>query len=120
MSRTDPAKAVAAVIAAYAEGTRSRDTAALAALFHPCAVMVGHVGPDLLTGGPQPFFDSLAANNPGPAYAWAITEVSVIGATATATLVEDGLFGRSFVNRFHLIREGESHWRITAKLFHHD
>lgn len=120
MSRTEDVSAVSRVLRDYAEGTRDSDVARLKSIFHPTAIMVGYLGADAEIGSPEPFFNDLATATVGPEYAWAITEISVIGATATATLVEDGLFGRSFVNRFHLIRSADGAWRITAKLFHHD
>lgn len=120
MPRTADAAAIAAVLDAYTRGTRTRDTAAIRAVFHPGAVMAGYVGPDLGVGGIAPFLAALEANTVGPDYASAITGIEILGHTATATVVEDNLFGRSFVNRFHLIRQPQGGWVITAKLFHHD
>lgn len=122
MNRTSDASAVLAVIREYEEGTRTRDTDRLRAIFHPNAVMSGYLGPNLLVGAPDPFYAHLEANpvDDGVAlYTSTTTSVSVTGKTATATTVEDNLFGMSFVNAFHLIGDGGA-WTITAKLFHHD
>lgn len=120
MSRPADTDAVAAVLAAYTQGTRSRDTAAIRRIFHPNAVMVGYLGPNLTDGGIDPFLAALEGNAVGPDYASAITSIQVTGATASATVVEDNLFGLSFVNHFHLIRQSSGAWVITSKLFHHD
>ena len=122
MNRTEPAAAIAAVMDAYTEGTRARDAAAIRALFHDDAVMSGYLGPQLLVGSIDPFLAHLEANpvdDGETLYASRIVSIAVEGATATARVVEDNLFGISFVNDFHLVR-GESGWTITSKLFHHD
>lgn len=119
MSRTGDAAEVEAVLRAYEEGTRARDPEALRRVFHEGAVMSGWLGPDFLVGGPEPFYDALAAQEVGPGYAARVTAIDVVGATARARTVEDGLFGLSFVNEFHLAR-GPEGWRIVSKLFHHD
>lgn len=119
MKRTADAAAVAEVMAAYGSGTRARDVEALKAIFHPNAVMSGYLGPELLIGSPQPFFDHLAANEVAESYRAETTAVDVAGATARARVVEDDLFGMSFVNEFHLVRS-DGRWLIVSKLFHHD
>jgi hypothetical protein len=115
MSETDPR----AVIDAYAEGTRTRDIDMLRAAFHPDAVMSGWLGPDLLHGSPQPFFDALGANEVGPDYRSEITALEVDGPIAWAETREENLLGLSFLNRFHLLRLEDGTWRIVAKLFRH-
>lgn len=119
MTRTSDAAQVAAVMDAYAEATRARDEPALRALFHEGAVMTGRLGPDLLVGGIEPFLGALRGNEVGPGYVARTTALEVTGDTARAQVVEDDLFGLSFVNDFHLIRD-EDGWRIVSKLFHHD
>ena len=119
MNRTADAKAVAAVMDAYIAGTKNRDVAGLKAIFHKDAVMTGYLGLNLALGSPQPFYDALEANEIAPDYAAHVTSVEVTGATATGQIVEDNLLGLSFVNNFHLIREGDQ-WLIISKLFHHD
>lgn len=119
MRRTDDVAEVEAVLRAYEDGTRERDPETLRAVFHEGAVMSGWLGPDFLVGGPEPFYDALRAQEVGPDYTSRVTAVDVVGATARARTVEDGLFGLSFVNEFHLAR-GPEGWRIVSKLFHHD
>ena len=73
MNRTDDTLAAKAVIADYIKGTKLSDPELLKSVFHENAVMAGHLGPDLLLGGPQPFFDAIAANKVGPNYLGEIT-----------------------------------------------
>jgi len=117
MNRTDDTLAAKAVIADYIKGTEQSDPELLKSVFHENAVMAGYLGPDLLLGGPQPFFDAIAANKVGADYKGEITSISVTG--RTATVVEDNLYDLSFVNQFHLLNV-DGNWTITAKLFHHD
>ncbi|MEM7378284.1 MAG: nuclear transport factor 2 family protein [Pseudomonadota bacterium] len=120
MNRTDESRAVSAVVAAYLRGTRDRDVETLKGVFHPNAVMSGYLGPNKLIGSPEPFYAHLEANpHPDDHYTGEITEVEVVGRTARARLVEDNLYGLSFINDFHLINE-DGQWSIVSKLFHHD
>ncbi|MGR3492999.1 MAG: nuclear transport factor 2 family protein [Shimia sp.] len=119
MSRTKDPAAVQEILDAYTTATRARDVDGLRAVFHDNAVMSGYLGPDLLVGSPQPFFDFLAGNEVAPDYASHTLSIDVTGQTASATVVEDNLFGMSFVNHFHLVKD-ENGWSITSKLFHHD
>ena len=81
--------------------------------------MSGYLGPNKLIGSIQPFLDHLDANEHGPGYTHELVSVSVTGRTAIARIVEDNLYGMSFVNDFHLINE-DGTWLIVSKLFHHD
>lgn len=115
MSESD----VRAVIDAYAEGTRTRDVGKLRECFADGAVMSGWLGPDLLVGGPEPFYGALEANEVGPDYRSEVTEMRVEGPIAWAETREENLLGMSFVNRFHLVRGADDRWRIVSKLFAH-
>ena len=117
--RTIEANAVAAVMEAYIEGTRTRNTLKLKAIFHKEAVMSGYLGDALLMGSPEPFFEAVENNEIAPNYMARVVHVEVTGDTACARIVEDNLLGKSFVNDFHLVN-GEEGWRIVSKLFHHD
>ncbi|MBY5935202.1 nuclear transport factor 2 family protein [Tateyamaria omphalii] len=119
MNRTDDAAAVEAIVNTYIKGTADRDVDLLKTVFHENAVMAGYLGPAKLIGSPQPFYDHLTANEHGPGYVAKITHIAVTGRTAVARIVEDSLYGMSFVNDFHLMNDDGS-WVITAKLFHHD
>lgn len=119
MNRIDDTLAVKEVVGNYIEGTATSDPDLLRSLFHETAVMSGYLGPDMLVGSPEPFYQAIAARKVGPDYKGEITEVSVIGRTATATVVEDNLYDLSFVNTFHLLNV-DGAWTITSKLFHHD
>ncbi len=108
-----------AVVEAYVTGTRTRDTLLLKEIFHENAVMSGWLGPDLLVGGPEPFYGALEANEVGDDYTAEITELTETGNIATATLAEENLLGLSFTNLFHLVQLADGSWRITSKLFRH-
>ena len=71
--------------------------------------MSGYLMGALGIGGPEPFFE-VVANNPsaeasGAPYSAEITQVSVAGKVASATLVEKGFLGMDFIDFFHLIEE---------------
>ncbi len=119
MNRTDDTVAVKAVVSDYIRGTAESDPERLKSVFHEKAVMSGYLGPDLLLGGPEPFFEAIGQRKIGPDYRAEITEITVVGQTATATIVEDNLYDLSFVSTFHLLKV-EGAWTITSKLFHHD
>ena len=119
MNRTEDAAEIARILRIYEDGTRERDVEALRAVFHEGAVMSGWLGPDLLVGGPEPFYEALRGREVGLGYAARVTAIEVTGATARAQVVEDDLWGLSFVDDFHLVR-GADGWRIVSKLFHHD
>ncbi len=108
-----------AVVDAYVTGTHNRDTALLKTIFHENAVMSGWLGPDMLVGGPEPFYGALEANEVGADYTAEITQLDEMDQIATATLKEENLLGLSFTNLFHLIRLADGTWRITSKLFRH-
>ena len=110
---------VRAVIDAYAEGTRTRDIAKLKGCFAEGAKMTGWLGPDLLQGGPEPFYGALEANEVGDDYTSEITALTVEGPIAWTETRERNLLGLNFVNRFHLVRDGEGRWAIVSKLFAH-
>lgn len=109
-----------AVVEAYVEGTRTRDIDLLKSIFHADAVMTGWLGPDLLLGGPEPFFGALEANEVGDDYSAEIVSLSVTDKIATAELAETNLFGMSFTNLFHIAQIGDGSWQIASKLFRHD
>lgn len=120
MSRIADHDAVQAVMEAYIGATRDGDRAAMAALFHPDAMLAGWLGDTLRDGSPAPFLDRVGALKADPGYAARITAIDVIGRSATATLIEEDLWGADFVNRFHLLQQADGSWTITAKLFHCD
>ena len=108
-----------AAVEAYIEGTRTRDIALLKSVFADGAVMTGYLGPDLLHGGPEPFYGALEANEVGDDYASNIVSVAEEGQIATAHITEDNLLGMSFSNHFQLIQTPDQGWKISAKLFRH-
>ena len=119
MKRTIEANAVNAVMEAYIDGTKTRNTLKLKAIFHKQAVMSGYMDDDLLMGSPNVFFEALEMHEIAPNYMARVVHVDVTGDAARARVVEDNLMGKSFVNDFHLLN-GEEGWQIVSKLFHHD
>ena len=119
--RTQDTLEVTRVLNDYIKGTREGDGDILRRVFHPEAMVAGWFGNDLLIRGPEGFIARAEGTDSGADYAACVASVSVFGNSATATVIEDGLWvGWSFVNRFHLIRDETGRWIITAKLFHRD
>lgn len=110
------------VTARYVDATYRGDVAALRACFHPSAVMCGYLGEELLTGGPERFYEDIGATpameSTGAPYVAETASVEVLGDAASVRLEETGFFGAlSFSNWFHLIRGEDGEWRIVSKLF---
>ena len=61
----------------------------------------------------------IAGNEVGADYASEITKMDVDGPIATAIVTERNLLGLDFTNHFHLTRQPDESWLITAKLFRH-
>lgn len=115
-------RAVGEVMARYVDAVYRGDVTALRACFHPSAVMSGYLGEELLTGGPERFFEDVGATpamqSTGAPYVAETARVEVTGGAASVRLDETGFFGSlSFVNWFHLIRCEDGEWRIVSKLF---
>lgn len=114
-------EAVEAVVARYVEGARHGDVDTLRDVFHPQAAMFGYIQGDLLAGGPEPYFQAVAGA-PAPAssgedYQADITELSVSGTAASATLAEKNYLGMAFTTYFHLLQI-DGAWRIVSKAFY--
>lgn len=114
-----PTETPRAVVDAYVTGTRTRDVALLEQIFHADAIMTGWLGPDLLNGGPEPFYGALEANEISPDYTATVVSVTEEDRIATAQLEETNLLGLSFTNHFHLVQLDDGSWRISSKLFRH-
>ncbi|MEM8654445.1 MAG: nuclear transport factor 2 family protein [Pseudomonadota bacterium] len=108
------------VVDAYIKGTATRDIPLLKSIFHGNAVMTGWLGPDLLHGGPEPFYGALEGNEVGDDYSAEITTLQVDDKIATASITERNLLGMSFENHFQMVQLGDGTWRLSSKLFRHD
>ncbi len=112
--------AVQKVVENYIEGTKTGDIELLKKVFHPKARMVGYMGRDLLSDGPEPFYSALIDNPPNDtmraSYKPTIRNIEVNGNVAIVTLDEDGLFGQDFTNHFMLLNENDT-WSIVHKSF---
>jgi hypothetical protein len=119
MNRTKLENEVEQVMLDYTAAIIAYDIPRLKTIFHESALMSGYLGPNLLIGSPQSFYDHLETNPIESEYAALVTEIRVDGRVARVRFVEDNLYGMSFVNEFHLLKN-ESTWQIVSKLFHHD
>ncbi len=124
MNKTGDIAAVRAVIEKYIQGSGTGNAGLLKSIFHQDAVMMGAMGDELMEGTPAPFFkmveDSPPLSDSGDAYHAEIVDIQIFGKAAIATLVEDGFFGMSFVDSFHLLNVGKGKWLITSKVFNRD
>lgn len=116
---TDATTSPKSVVEAYIKGTATRDVALLKSVFHDGAIMTGWLGPDLLHGGPEPFYGALEANEVGADYSADIAAIQIDDKIATASIVERNLLGMSFDNHFQIIQLDDGTWRLSAKLFRH-
>ena len=117
--RREDIAAVRAVMDDYVKGS-SGDVELLRSIFHPNALMNGYFKGNLGIGSPEPFFEIVAAMEPGnknPDYHAEIESIDVIGEIATAKLVEVGFLGTNFIDVFHLIRV-DGAWKIISKTYH--
>jgi hypothetical protein len=108
--------------ARYVDAAYRGDVDALRACFHESAVMSGYLGEELLTGGPERFFQDIASTpsmeSTGVPYVTETTSVEVVGNAASVRVDETGFFGRfAFSNWFHLIKGEDGAWLIVSKLF---
>jgi len=108
-----------AVLEAYIEGTATRNIDLLKSIFAEGAMMSGWLGPDLMAGGPEPFYGALEANEVGSDYVGTIANVTETDRIATGEINESNLLGLSFNNHFQMVQDGDGNWTITAKLFRH-
>lgn len=113
-------EAVMQVMQKYISGTKTGDVNLLKTIFHPSAMMAGYMGPDKLSGGPEPFFQALENQPPDDtfraAYKSDIRSLEVSNTVARVTLEEQGFYGKRFINHFHLLKD-DGVWLITSKLF---
>ena len=120
ITMSDSESAVRSVVESYIEGTKNGDVELLKTVFHPKARMVGYMGRDLLSAGPEPFYSALTENPPDDMmranYEPKIRDIEVNGNIAIATLDEKGLFGENFTNHFMLLNDNNK-WSITHKSF---
>jgi hypothetical protein len=110
------------VAARYVDAVYRGDVASLRGLFHPSAVMSGYLGEELVTGGPERFFEDLSRTpsmlSGDAPYATETVSAEVVGDVASLRIDETGFFGSlAFCNWFHLIKNEGGEWLIVSKLF---
>ena len=114
-------EAVTAVVQLYIDGTYEGSGDKLRDSFHENAVMNGYLNGELILGDPTPFIEQVESmpsmKEGGVEYEANISDVSVTGNVATATLKETGFAGSlTFTDYFHLIDDGNG-WKIISKNF---
>lgn len=118
----EAARNVASRLGQYAEGTYAADIELLQSLFHPEAIMSGVLNGARIFGSPALFFSDLASRpsmkDEKAPYSSQTTFIHATDLVASATLLERGFYGSSFMNHFHLMKEADGRWLITSKLFH--
>lgn len=105
----------------YFTAVYQADVRKLKTIFHEKAAMYGCLGPNILAGTPQPFYNDL---NSQPSMAESSTDcravikqLDVCGSIAKVTLYVDGFYGSATVqDDFHLLKENNE-WRIVCKTF---
>ena len=115
----DDYDAIVATVQLYIDGSANGDAAKLSEGFHPDAQMYGAVGSDRYDE-PITEYIKLMVDSPGGATMQGrITSIVQAGDAASATVVEEGFWGRlSFVTLLALARI-DGRWRIVNKTFAH-
>ncbi|WP_420548589.1 nuclear transport factor 2 family protein [Curvivirga sp.] len=112
--------AIRKVLHNYMEGSYAADLSLLRSVFYPEASMSGFMGDQLEVGTTAPFYEELQANKSskesGEAYHAEIGYIHITGKAASASVIEDNLLGRNYVNHFHLLKI-ESDWKIISKTY---
>lgn len=123
MTRTSDIADVRSVVGNYIKGSETGDAALLRSIFHKDAIMMGAMGDDYMEGTPEPFFkmveDAAPLSESDSNYHAEIVDIQVFGKAAIATISEEGFFGMSFIDSFHLLKK-EDRWLITSKIFNRD
>jgi hypothetical protein len=112
--------AVRKVLSYYAEGLEKGDVDLLKKAFHPQSIMTGYFGGNLLLVPIEGLYD-LVRSNPAPVesgepYAYEISDINIIGETATGQVSETSYLGHNFTDRFHLVKI-DGRWQIISKIF---
>lgn len=115
------AEAVQSLMQVYFNAVYHADVPKLKTLFHEKAAMYGYLGPNMLAGGVQPFYDDLQSQpsmaQSGTDCRCVIKDIDVTGNTASCTLLVDGFYGAACVeDRFFLLKES-GEWKISCKSF---
>jgi hypothetical protein len=119
--QVDEYDAITKLLQLYVEGSAKGDATKLKEVFHPDSRMFGSLGGHRVDIPIQEFFE-LAAKGPADYagnYRARIMDVMQVGDAATATVAEDGFWGRvSFIDFFSLVKI-EGRWWIVNKTFAH-
>ncbi len=86
-------------------------------LFAENATIVGHLGPDFISGPIQIFFDWLEENGGSANLTHEVVSIDVADTIATARIECYDWLGHRFTDMFTLLKtDGE--WKIISKVFH--
>jgi len=113
--------AIREVLQDYMEGSYTANLELLRSVFYPEATMSGLMANnELEVGTPQPFYDELeetaSCRKMGEPYEAEIGYIHITGKAASASLIEDNLLGRNYVNHFHLLKISGD-WKIISKTY---
>jgi hypothetical protein len=113
--------AIAGVVQAYIDGSRSGDADQLRRAFHPDARMYGSIGGQRLDQPIEAFF-ALASGQPADVdgtYEARIVSIEQVGDAATAAIEETGFWGTMSFTDFFALSCFDGEWKIVNKTFAH-
>ncbi len=120
MTITDEYAAVRRVLEQYIDASYTSNVPLLKTVFHPKALMAGYLDDALDIGTPEPFYVELAetasAKETGEPYQAEIAFINIAGPIASASIIENNLLGKNYVNHFHLLNI-EEQWCVVSKIY---
>jgi hypothetical protein len=114
---TEAHAAITSLMQRYIDGGVSGRVEDERPLFAENATIVGHLGPDFISGPIQIFYDWLAENGGSSNLTHDVTNIDIAGTIATARVECFDWHGHRFTDMFTLLKtDGE--WQIISKVFH--
>lgn len=118
---TEQNKAIETLLSRYFNAVYEADIDTLKTIFHPDASMNGFLGPDMIIGTPQIFYDDLSSK---PSMKddkiqcdCEIKEITIHGNIASASIYVTNFFGMcNVMDIFHLLNIDDE-WKILCKTF---
>jgi hypothetical protein len=111
---------VEVVANAYIKATYKGDLDQMRSIFSSTAVMNGYLDGELISGGPEPFFNQLETSpsleSLGAPYKAEVKSIDVDGDVASVVIHETGYGPMTFTNYLHLVKK-DTKWEITSKTF---
>ena len=113
--------AIARVVQAYIDGSRTGDADQMRGAFHPDARMFGSIAGQRVDQPIEEFF-ALASDQPADldgTYEARIVSIEQVGDAATAAIEETGFWGTMSFTDFFALSCFEGEWKIVNKTFAH-